>query len=54
MEIQIISDKVESISGYAEVVLQQILPDGTTIYSSLILKKDTDGFWKIKDEVMPE
>ena len=54
MQIQIVSDEVESISGYAEIVIQQILPDGSNIYSTLILKENGGGFWKIVDEVMPE
>ena len=54
MQFQIVSSEIEEISGYAQVVLQQTSPGGTSTDSTLILRQDAGGFWKISDEVMPE
>jgi len=54
MQIEIVSTEVESESGNAEVALKQIFPGGSSIDTTLVLKKNTDGVWKIVDEVLPE
>ena len=52
MQIEIVS--TEGDSGNAEVMLKQIFPGGGSIDTTLVLKKNTDGVWKIVDEVLPE
>ena len=52
MQIEIVSTEGESRN--AEVMLKQIFPGGGSIDTTLVLKKDTDGVWKIVDEVLPE
>ena len=51
--VEIVSSEVDSSNGNAQLMLKQVFPSGNTVDATLILKRNTNGFWKISDEVMP-
>ncbi len=54
MQVEIVSTQIENANGNVAVMLEQIFPDGNILNSTLILKKNMDGNWKISDEMLPE
>lgn len=52
--VEIVSSEVDSSNGNARVMLKQVFPSGNTVDATLILIRNSNGFWKISDEVMPE
>ena len=52
VQFRIISTVVENENGIAEVSVEQIFPDDNSIDSTLLLKRNANGNWKIEDEVL--
>jgi len=51
---EIVSTDMEESTGKAVVVVSQTFQDGSRINTTLLLKKENDGSWKIYDELLTE
>ena len=51
---EIVSTDIEESTGTAVVIVSQTFQDGSRINTTLYLKKENDGTWKINDELLTE
>lgn len=51
---EILSTDIEESTGKAVIVVSQTFQDGSRIDTTLLLKKEYDGSWKIYDELLTE
>ena len=54
VDTEIVSADVEGSTGKAVIVVSQTFQDGSRINTTLLLKKENDGGWKINDELLNE
>ena len=50
MMTEIVSADIEDIAGKAAIVVKITSRDGSNFDTTLFLKKDNNGMWKINDE----
>lgn len=51
---EIVSTDIEESTGKAVIVVSQTFQDGSRINTTLLLKNENDGSWKIYDELLTE
>jgi hypothetical protein len=54
VDTEIVSTDIEDTAGKAVIVVSQTFQDGSRINTTLLLKKENDGSWRINDEQLTE